>query len=188
MLCKQLYSLGCSGHMASAFHSGLLKIYDFLKTELNLFQGCLFYYLESQADKLQMYVDAMVWYFVFIIFVMYCIMPMPFKWCITTCIITSVTHILCISVVNLFTGLIKESTGMRLWYKTQYYAIPYNTLYGMRLSTLGYPTLEVVPMEWWVMVPIRLMDINPVTPKILIIQLTRLKTVLRGAPPCPMYF
>ena len=48
-----------------------------------------------------MYVDAMVWYFVFIIFIMYCIMPMPFKWCITTCIITSPTHIFCISVVTL---------------------------------------------------------------------------------------
>ena len=48
-----------------------------------------------------MYVDAMVWYFVFIIFIMYCIMPMPFKWCITTCIITSLTHIFCISVVTL---------------------------------------------------------------------------------------
>ena len=43
----------------------------------------------------------MVWYFVFIIFIMYCIMPKPFKWCITTCIITSLTHIFCISVVTL---------------------------------------------------------------------------------------
>ena len=48
-----------------------------------------------------MYVDALVWYFIFIIFIMYCIMPMPFRWCITTCIITSVTHILSIFIVTL---------------------------------------------------------------------------------------
>ena len=61
----------------------------------------MLYYLESQANKLQMYVDAMVWYFVFIIFIMYCIMPISFKWCITTCIITSFSHIFCIFLVTL---------------------------------------------------------------------------------------
>ena len=46
------------------------------------FQGSALYFLEAQVTNTnsQMYVDAMVWYFVFIIFVMYCIMPMPFKW------------------------------------------------------------------------------------------------------------
>ena len=63
-------------------------------------QGILLYYMESQASKLQMYVDAMVWYFMFIMFVMYCIMPIPFIWCVASCIITTFTHILCIIVVT----------------------------------------------------------------------------------------
>jgi adenylate cyclase 8 len=73
-----------------------------LATWLLLFvQGCGVYSIVGRDLKEHMYVDAMVWYFIFIIFVMYCIMPMPFKWCITTCIITSLTHIFCISVVTL---------------------------------------------------------------------------------------
>ena len=58
--------------------STLMSIYQ----TMWYFQGSALYFLEAQVTNTssQMYVDAMVWYFVFIIFVMYCIMPMPFKW------------------------------------------------------------------------------------------------------------
>ena len=41
--------------------------------------------------------DAMTLYFFFVTFVMYCIMPVPLIWCVTTCIITFMCHIFCIT-------------------------------------------------------------------------------------------
>ena len=53
-----------------------------------------------------MYVEAL--YSVFIIFIIYCIMS--FKWCITTCIVTSITHIFCICLTTL-TDMTRQPTS-----------------------------------------------------------------------------
>jgi hypothetical protein len=38
----------------------------------------------------------MVWYFLFIIYSMYCILPIPFKWCVLTCTAAAGAHVLSI--------------------------------------------------------------------------------------------
>ena len=43
------------------------------------------------------------WYFIFIIFIMYCIMPVSLHWCIVMCLVSSLSHIV--------TTLIKQPHG-----------------------------------------------------------------------------
>ena len=43
------------------------------------------------------------WYFIFIIFIMYCIMPVSLHWCIVMCLVSSLSHIV--------TTLIKQPNG-----------------------------------------------------------------------------
>lgn len=45
------------------------------------------------------------WYFIFIIFIMYCIMPVSLHWCIVMCLVSSLSHIV--------TTLIKQPHGER---------------------------------------------------------------------------
>ena len=45
----------------------------------------------------------MSWYFLYIIFIMYCIMPVSLHWCLAMCLLSSVSHIL--------TTLIKQPHG-----------------------------------------------------------------------------
>lgn len=35
----------------------------------------------------------MVWYHMYIIFIMYCMLPVPFKWCTVCCLLTTAIHI-----------------------------------------------------------------------------------------------
>jgi len=67
---------------------------------LFLIQGCVFYYMGTNETRLQFYESAMVWYFIFIIYTMYCIMPVPFKWCLVTCSFTALAHIVLITTVT----------------------------------------------------------------------------------------
>ena len=46
-----------------------------------------------------MYGDAMVWYNMFIIFVMYCMLPVPVKWCTVCCLLTTVIHIVVLAII-----------------------------------------------------------------------------------------
>ena len=41
----------------------------------------------------------MVWYYMFIIFVMYCMLPVPVKWCTVACLLTAFTHVLMVGIV-----------------------------------------------------------------------------------------
>jgi hypothetical protein len=54
----------------------------------------------SQRQRLQFYEEGMVWYFLFIIYTMYCILPIPFKWCVITCTAAAAAHVLSILIVT----------------------------------------------------------------------------------------
>ena len=47
--------------------------------------------------------DSMVWYNMFIIFVMYCMLPVPVKWCTVCCLLTAIIHIIVLA------ALVKQS-------------------------------------------------------------------------------
>ena len=66
---------------------------------LLLVQSCAFYGLRGQIRPTQMYGDAMVWYNMFIIFVMYCMLPVPVKWCTVCCLLTTVIHIVVLAII-----------------------------------------------------------------------------------------
>ena len=51
------------------------------------------------------------WYFIFIIFIMYCIMPVSLHWCIAMCLASSLSHII--------TTLIKQPHGEPILKRTQ---------------------------------------------------------------------
>ena len=59
----------------------------------SLVSGCVIYGLRAQQSRLQLYGDIMVWYNMFILFVMYCMMPVPVKWCTVCCLLTALVHI-----------------------------------------------------------------------------------------------
>ena len=68
---------------------------------LLLLQGCFFYGLSAHyySNISQCYGEAMVWYYMFIIFVMYCMLPVPVKWCTIACLLTAFTHVLMVGIV-----------------------------------------------------------------------------------------
>ena len=66
---------------------------------LLLIQSCAFYGLRAQIRPTQLYGDAMVWYNMFIIFVMYCMLPVPVKWCTVCCLLTTVIHIVVMAII-----------------------------------------------------------------------------------------
>ncbi|XP_071744733.1 adenylyl cyclase 78C isoform X2 [Lepeophtheirus salmonis] len=70
---------------------------------LLLTQGCLICGLKSQHTRFQFYGDFMVWYNMFIMFVMYCMMPVPVKWCTICCILTAVIHLILVIVLTTWT-------------------------------------------------------------------------------------
>jgi len=77
---------------------------------LLLVQGCVFYGLRAKRDQedlirptQQLYGDSMVWYNMFIIFVMYCMLPVPVKWCTVCCLLTAIIHIIVLA------ALVKQS-------------------------------------------------------------------------------
>ena len=41
----------------------------------------------------------MVWYNMFIIFVMYCMLPVPVKWCTVCCLLTAIIHIIVLAFI-----------------------------------------------------------------------------------------
>ena len=49
------------------------------KSHLFLFAGCAFYVVLAQRTSVHLYGDMMVWYHMFVIFVMYCMLPVPVK-------------------------------------------------------------------------------------------------------------
>ncbi len=55
--------------------------------------GCIFYGLRAQQTRLPLYGDIMVWYNMFILFAMYCMMPVPVKWCAVCCALTGTVHV-----------------------------------------------------------------------------------------------
>jgi hypothetical protein len=65
-----------------------------------IFKGCTFYGLRAHERPLQLYGDAMVWYNMFIIFVMYCMLPVPVKWCTICCLLTAVIHIILVAAIT----------------------------------------------------------------------------------------
>ena len=68
---------------------------------LLLIQGCFFYGLSAlhSSNIGQSYGEAMVWYHMFIIFVMYCMLPVPVKWCTVACLLTAFTHVLMVGII-----------------------------------------------------------------------------------------
>ena len=44
--------------------------------------------------------DSMVWYNMFIIFVMYCMLPVPVKWCTVCCLLTAIIHIIVLAALG----------------------------------------------------------------------------------------
>ena len=68
---------------------------------LLLIQGCFFYGLSAHhyPNIGQSYDEAMVWYHMFIIFVMYCMLPVPVKWCTVACLLTAFTHVLMVGII-----------------------------------------------------------------------------------------
>ena len=112
-------------------HWGALVTWLFLAT-----QGCLVYVMETKAHlpAVPMFLDAMVWYIVFIIFVMYCIMPMPFTWCVATCLVTSLGHTVVVAVVSHTTPgqQVRPTTPLTL-----HQAISLSSLLSLLLLYLG---------------------------------------------------
>jgi hypothetical protein len=49
---------------------------------------------------LQLYGDTMVWYNMFILFTMYCMMPVPVKWCTICCLLTALIHLIVVAAVS----------------------------------------------------------------------------------------
>ena len=71
-------------------------------TFLILVGSFLYYYYaiwEHQEVHLQLYGEAMVWYNMFIIFVMFCMLPVPVKWCTICCFLTMTIHLLVLAVI-----------------------------------------------------------------------------------------
>ena len=44
------------------------------------------------------------WYFILIIFIMYCIMPVPLQWCLIMCSISAIAHLVTSAVVMASSG------------------------------------------------------------------------------------
>ena len=55
--------------------------------------------LDIRPTSQQLYGDAMVWYNMFIIFVMYCMLPVPVKWCTVCCLLTAIIHIIVLAFI-----------------------------------------------------------------------------------------
>ena len=67
---------------------------------LLLVQGCVFYGLRAQQSRLQLYGDIVVWYNMFILFVMYCMLPVPVKWCTLCCLLTALVHLVLMAAIT----------------------------------------------------------------------------------------
>lgn len=42
----------------------------------------------------------MVWYNMFILFAMYCMLPVPVKWCTVCCLLTAVVHMVMVAAIT----------------------------------------------------------------------------------------
>ena len=98
MLRQQLPALGRGLHLAAAHRAGLLPHPGPRRGQLQ--DGVVLHHLHLHHVLHHVLCTR---YFIFIIFIMYCIMPVSLHWCLAMCLLSSVSHIL--------TTLIKQPHG-----------------------------------------------------------------------------
>ncbi len=57
-----------------------------------------------QNTRVHLYGDMAVWYHLFIHFAMYCMLPVPVKWCTVCCLFTGLVHIILVAAVRPTSG------------------------------------------------------------------------------------
>ncbi len=61
---------------------------------IRLPSGCALFWFGYSRSGLPLYGDSMVWYNLFIMFSMYCMLPVPVKWCTICCLLTAIIHLI----------------------------------------------------------------------------------------------
>lgn len=93
-------------------------IWNGSNSKLTCFSGCALFWFGYSRSGLPLYGDSMVWYNLFIMFSMYCMLPVPVKWCTICCLLTAIIHLILVVTLTSMSNIAEANQPSVSGYKS----------------------------------------------------------------------